>query len=330
MVRILYFQCWGLGSIPGQGTKIPQATCQKKKKKSVRSQRKKGNSFWADSFPSTGYSQSSGQFGCSALLWGSLRRAICTSFSKWLNYPQLDSLLAASPVSLHWRLIRHVTYGSRRNPDTGNSHGDSWKAVAPLDVLFWASAVKLLFVWPPLHPQGWASITGEAEGWGLQGGCNCPHSPQGFLGRLRVLHGTIGTALAWEQIANIRWIIEKASKLQKNIYFCFIDYVKAFDCIDLNELWKILQEMGLPNHLTCLLRNLYAGREATGRTRHGTTNWFQIEKWIRQGCMLSPCLFNLHAEYIMRNAGLDEAQAGIKIAGGISVTSDMQMTPLLR
>ena len=104
-------------------------------------------------------------------------------------------------------------------------------------------------------------------------------------------------------------------EFQKNIYFCFIDYAKAFDCVDHNKLWKILKEMGIPDHLTCLLRNLYAGQEATVRTGHGTTDWFQIGKRIRQGCILSPCLFNLNAENIMRNAGLDEAQAGIKIAG---------------
>ena len=97
---------------------------------------------------------------------------------------------------------------------------------------------------------------------------------------------------------------------------CFIDYDKAFDCADHNKLWKIFQEMGIPDHLTCLLRNLYAGQEATERTGHGTTDWFQIGKGVHQGCILSPCLFNLDAEYIMRNAGLDEAQAGIKIAGG--------------
>ena len=108
--------------------------------------------------------------------------------------------------------------------------------------------------------------------------------------------------------------IEKAREFQKNIYFCFIDYVKAFDCVDHNQLWKILKEMGIPDHLTCLLRNLYAGQEATVRTGHGTTDWFQIGKGVPQGCILSPCLFNLYAEYIMRNAGLEEAQAGIKIA----------------
>ena len=118
-----------------------------------------------------------------------------------------------------------------------------------------------------------------------------------------------------DQIAKIRWIIEKAREFYNNIYFWFIDYTKAFDGIDHNKLWKSLQEMEIPDHLTCLLRNLYAGQEATVRTGHGTTDWFQIEKGIHQGCVLSPCLFNLYAEYIMRNPGLDEAQAGIKIAG---------------
>ena len=117
------------------------------------------------------------------------------------------------------------------------------------------------------------------------------------------------------QIANIYWIIEKAREFQKNIYFCFIDYAKAFDCVDHNKLWKILQEMGLPDHLTCLLRNLYAGQEATVRTGHGTTDWFQIGKGVRQGCTLSPCLFNFYAEYNMRNAGLEETHDVLKIAG---------------
>ena len=117
-----------------------------------------------------------------------------------------------------------------------------------------------------------------------------------------------------DQIANICWIIEKAREFQKNIYFCFIDYAKDFDCVDHNKLWKILKEMRIPDHLTYLLRNLYAVQEATVRTGHGTTDWFQREKEVCQGCILSPCLFNLYAEYIMRNAGLDEAQAGIKIA----------------
>ena len=106
----------------------------------------------------------------------------------------------------------------------------------------------------------------------------------------------------------------KKQEFQKNISFCFIDYAKAFDCVDHNKLWKILQEMGIPDHLTCLLRNLYAGQEATVRTGHGTTDWFQIREGILQGCILSPCLFNLYADYIMRNAGLEETQAGIKIA----------------
>ena len=113
----------------------------------------------------------------------------------------------------------------------------------------------------------------------------------------------------------ICWIMEKAREFQKNIYFCFIDYAKAFDCVDHNKLRKILKEMGIPDHLTCLLRNLYAGQEATARTGHGTTDWFQTGKGVRQSCILSPCLFNLYAEYIMRNSGLEEAQAGIKIAG---------------
>ena len=118
-----------------------------------------------------------------------------------------------------------------------------------------------------------------------------------------------------DQIANIHWNTEKARELQKNIYFCFIDYVKAFDCVDHHKLWKILKEIGILDHLTCLLRNLYAGQEATVRTGHGTTDWFPIGKEVDQGCILSRCLFNLYAEYIMRNAGPDEAQAGIKIVG---------------
>ena len=117
-----------------------------------------------------------------------------------------------------------------------------------------------------------------------------------------------------DQIANIYWIIEKAREFQKNIYFYFIDYAKAFDFVDHDKLWKIFKETGIPDHLTCLLRNLYAGQEATVRTGHGTTDWFQIGKGVPQGCILSPCLFNFYAEYIMRNVGLDEAQTGIKIA----------------
>jgi len=113
---------------------------------------------------------------------------------------------------------------------------------------------------------------------------------------------------ARDQIANIRWIMEKAREFQKNIYFCFIDYAKAFDCVDQNKLWEILKEMGMPDHLTFLLRNLYAGQEATVRTGHGLV---QIGKWVHQGCLLSPCLFNLYAEYIMWNAGLDEATGSV-------------------
>ena len=120
--------------------------------------------------------------------------------------------------------------------------------------------------------------------------------------------------------------IEKAREFQKNIYFCFIDYAKAFDCVDHNKMWKILKQLGIPDHLTSPLRNLYAGQEATVRTGHGTTRWFQIKKGVCQRCILSPCLFNLYAEYIMRNAGLEEAQAGIKIAEGnmnnLSYTDD--------
>ena len=107
---------------------------------------------------------------------------------------------------------------------------------------------------------------------------------------------------------------KKAREFQKNIYFCFIDSTKAFNCVDHNKLWKILKEIGIPDHLNCLLRNLYAGQEAAVRTGHGTPDWFQTEKGVRQGCILSPCLFNLNAEYIMRNPGLDDSQSGIKIA----------------
>ena len=116
------------------------------------------------------------------------------------------------------------------------------------------------------------------------------------------------------QIANNCWIIKKAREFQKNIYFCFINYAKAFDGVDHNKLWKILKEMGIPDQLTCLLRNLYVGQEASVKTGNGRTDWFQIGKGVRQDCILSPCLFNLYADYIMRNTGLEEAQAGIKIA----------------
>ena len=134
--------------------------------------------------------------------------------------------------------------------------------------------------------------------------CELPDVQASF----RKVRGTKG------QIANICWIIKKAREFQQNIYFCFIDYAKAFDSVDHNKLWKILKEMGIPDHLTCLLGNLFTGQEATARTGHGTTDWFQIGKGVRQGCILSSCLFNLYAEYIMRNTGLEEAQAGIKIA----------------
>ena len=121
----------------------------------------------------------------------------------------------------------------------------------------------------------------------------CPDVQSGF----RKGRGT-------RDLANILWIMEKAREFQKNIYFWFIDYAEAFDCVDQNKLWTILKEMGISDHLTCLLRNLYAGQIAAGRTGHGTTDWFQIGKGVRQGCILSPCLFNFYAEYIMRNAGL--------------------------
>ena len=134
-----------------------------------------------------------------------------------------------------------------------------------------------------------------------------------------------------DQIANIHWIIEKAREFQKNIYFCFIDYAKVFDCVDHNKLWKILKDMGIPDHLTCLLRNLFAGQEATVRTGHGTTDWFQIGKGVRQGCILSPCLFSFYAEYIMKNAGLEWRKHKLesRLLGEIPITSDMQMTPPL-
>ena len=131
------------------------------------------------------------------------------------------------------------------------------------------------------------------------------------------------------KIANIRCIIEKAREFQKNIYLCFIDYIKAFDCVDHNKLWKILKEMRISGHLTCLLRNLYAGQEATVRTRHGTIDGFKIGKGVRPGCILSPCLFNLHAEYIVQNARLDEAKVESGLPGKISITSDRQMIPPL-
>ena len=147
--------------------------------------------------------------------------------------------------------------------------------------------------------------------------CELPDVPAGF----RQGRGTR------DQIANICWII-KSRRVPKKIY-CFIDCVKAFDCVDHNKLWKILKEMGIPDHLTCLLRNLYAGQEATVRTGHETTDWFQIGRGVHQGYILSPCSFNLYAEYIMRNTGLEDAQLESRFPGEISITSDMQMTPPL-
>ena len=132
-----------------------------------------------------------------------------------------------------------------------------------------------------------------------------------------------------DQIANICWIMEKAREFQKNTYFCFIDYAKAFDCVDHNKQWQILKDVGIPDHLTCPSRNLYAGQEATVRTGHRTADWFQIGKGVCQGCILSPCLFNLYAEYIMRNAGWTKHKLESRLLGEISITSDMQMTPSL-
>ena len=131
-----------------------------------------------------------------------------------------------------------------------------------------------------------------------------------------------------DHIANIHWTIEKA-RVPENTYFCFIDYAKAFDHVDHSKLWNILKEIGIPEHLTCLLKNLYAGPGATARTGHGTTDWFQIGKGVCQGCILSPCLFNFYVEYIMWNVGLDEAQLESRLPQEISITSDIQMTPPL-
>ena len=132
-----------------------------------------------------------------------------------------------------------------------------------------------------------------------------------------------------DQIANIRWVMEKAREFLKNIYFCFTDYAKAFDCVDHNKLWKILKEMEIADHLTCLLRNLYASQEATVRTGHGTTDWFQIRKGVHQGCILSSCLFNLYADYIMQILGLMNQKLESRLLGKLSITSDMWMTPPL-
>ena len=132
-----------------------------------------------------------------------------------------------------------------------------------------------------------------------------------------------------DQIANICWIIKKAREFQRNIYFCFIDYNKPFDCVDHNKLWKILKDMRIPDHLICLLRNLYAGQEATVRTRHGTTDWLQIGKGVRQGCILSPCLFDLYHSTSWEMLGWMKHKVESRLLGEMSITSDMQMTPLL-
>ena len=145
-----------------------------------------------------------------------------------------------------------------------------------------------------------------------------------------MLLSSIGSSVSWiHMCVSSQFSGSQAREFQKNIYFCFIDYAKAFDCVNHNKLWKILKEMGISDHLTCLLRNLYARQETIVRTGHGTTDGFQIGKGVRQGCVLSRCLFNFYAEYIMRNAGLEEAQLKSRLLGEIGIISDMQMTPLL-
>ena len=177
---------------------------------------------------------------------------------------------------------RKLILRSRICPGVGNGNPLKYSCLeSSMDrVAWWATVDGVIKSSLPLSHQGSPVFYIEAAKWGTR-----------------------------DQIANIRWIIEKAREFQKNIYFCFTDYAKAFDCVDHNKLWKILKKMGIPDHLTCLLRNLYAGQEVTVRTGHGTTDWFQIQR-VHQGCIVSPCLFNVHAEYIMRNAGLEEAQAG--------------------
>ena len=170
------------------------------------------------------------------------------------------------------------------------------------------------------------TTTIHLNGWGVISLCNFDlHFPDSdvkhlfpmFVGHLYIFFEemSIQVLSLFLNLFYCSWVIKIARDFQKNIYFCFIDYAKAFDCVDHNKLWKILKETGIPDHLTCLLRNLYAGQGATVSTGHGTTDWFQIGKGVYQGCILSLCLFNLYAEYIMRNAGLEEAQAGIKVAG---------------
>ena len=197
-----------------------------------------------------------------------------------------------------------------------------------------------------LHFHFSLSCIGEGNGNPLQ--CSCLENPRDGGASWAAVYGVAQsqTQLKWlssssscyhtNYFPHIKiiwiwrsWIMEKGREFQKNIYFCFIDYAKAFDCVDHNQLWKILKKMGIPDHLTCLLRNLYTGQEATVRIGHRTADRFLIGKWVHQGWILSPCLFNLYAEYIMRNAGLKEAQTGIKIAGRNINNHRMQMTPPL-
>ena len=204
------------------------------------------------------------------------------------HFHALEKEMATHFSVLAWRIPGMVEPGGL--PSMGlHRVGHDWSYIAAAAAAAQASKVMLKILQARL--QQWLN-------------CELPDVQAGF----RKGRGTR------DQIANIRWKIIKAREFQKNIYFYFIDYAKAFDCMDHHKLWKILKEMGIPNHLTCLLRNLYAGEEATVRTEHGATDWFQIGKGERQGCILSPCFFNLYAEYVMTNAGLEEAQAGIKIA----------------
>ena len=162
----------------------------------------------------------------------------------------------------------------------------------------------------------WTWVWGSSWSWWWMGKPGILQS----MGSQRVRHDW-ATELNWTDSSFSRFC------LPENL--CFIDYAKAFDCMHHNKLWKNLKEMGIQEHLTCLLRNLYAGQEATVRTGHGTTDWFPIGKGVRQGCVLSPCLFNFYAEYIMRNAGLEKHKLESRLLGEISITSDMQMTPPL-
>ena len=179
-------------------------------------------------------------------------------------------------------------------------------------------------------------LPGESQGQGSLVGCRlwgCTESDTTEATQQKQQHTStevLGLGVNRDQIAqHLLDHGKKAREFQKNIYFCFIDYAKAFDCVHHSKLWKILKEMGIPDHLTYLLKNLYAGQEATVRTGHGTTDWFQIGKGVHQDCILSPCLFNFCAEYIMRNAGLKKHKLESRLPGEISITSDMQMTPPL-